>query len=317
MSARYQHVPLFLCLALIALAGCAREPNALIRVGTIVWPGYEPFFLGREKEYFKGIPVKLVEYTSNGDVLRAFQNGALEAAALTADEVLRLSETEPNLRAIAILDVSHGADALLVREDIKSLQELKGRSVGVEVNSTGIYLLSRVLEAAGLERQDVRVVFMENERHESAFREGEVDAVVTFEPYRNRLIQVGAVNLFDSSKIPHEIMDVLVVRQQLIQQRPEALRGLLEGWFKAGEYLNQHPLKAAEIMGAREGLSGEQFLKSLALVRIPSREENKRLLDPTNEKVMQVLRKIAKNMVGAGFLTNSVAPEQLVTNELL
>lgn len=60
---------------------------APLRIGTLVWPGYEPLYLARERGYLDPKSVRLVEYPSNSEVTRAFRNRAIEAAALTFDEV--------------------------------------------------------------------------------------------------------------------------------------------------------------------------------------------------------------------------------------
>jgi len=75
-----------------SLAGCGVEPAPPLRIGTNVWPGYEPLYLARELGYLDPRSVHLVEYPSASEVIRAFRNHAIEAAALTFDEVLLLTQ---------------------------------------------------------------------------------------------------------------------------------------------------------------------------------------------------------------------------------
>ena len=72
-----------------------RKPAAYespILLGTNVWPGYEPLYLARSLGYWDDSSVKLVEYSSASQVIRAFRNDAIHIAALTLDEVLLLKE---------------------------------------------------------------------------------------------------------------------------------------------------------------------------------------------------------------------------------
>lgn len=79
---------LVLCLLLAILAPLTHAGQVL-RLGTNVWPGYEPLYLAAEHEAWPSrFNVRMVEYPSATEVLRAFRNRALEAAALTLDEVL-------------------------------------------------------------------------------------------------------------------------------------------------------------------------------------------------------------------------------------
>ncbi len=76
----------------LSLAGCGVEPAPPLRIGTNVWSGYEPLYLARELGYLDPRSVHLVEYPSASEVIRAFRNQAIEAAALTFDEVLLLTQ---------------------------------------------------------------------------------------------------------------------------------------------------------------------------------------------------------------------------------
>ncbi|MGB5468727.1 MAG: nitrate/sulfonate/bicarbonate ABC transporter, partial [Sedimenticolaceae bacterium] len=69
---------------LLPAIGQAAQP---LRIGTNVWPGYEPLYLAAERENWKSkLDIRMVEYPSATEVIRAFRNRALEGAALTLDE---------------------------------------------------------------------------------------------------------------------------------------------------------------------------------------------------------------------------------------
>src|SRR6185436_4054176 len=142
-----------------------------------------------------------------------------------------------DLKIVLVLDFSNGADVVMAKPDIGSLQELRGRRIGYETTPFGAYMLTRSLEHAGLRLDEVKMVSVELDQHEKAFRAGEVDAIVTSEPSRSRLLATGAKLLFDSSKIPSEVTDVLVARESYLKSNPEAVEALLRGWFKALKYM--------------------------------------------------------------------------------
>lgn len=302
----------FLLIMCAALAGCGQRPESVLRLGAIPWPGYEGFFLARSLGFLSHTPWQLVEYPAAPEVIRSFQNGAIEAAALTGDEFLRLAEQNDEARAILLLDFSNGADALLAGPDIARLADLQGRRVGVEPNSVGAFLLHRALSSASLELAGVRIIPLGNEEHLAAFEAGAVDAVVTFEPHRSRLLAAGARVLFDTRQIPGDIMDVLVVRASLIKERPKALQELVNSWFAAQKRFQADPLTSARLVAPREGLSPEAFIKSLEGVAIPSLEENRSQLSGPEPALGARLRRLRDLMIESKLLRSAPDPAMLV-----
>ena len=169
-----------LVLLVFALAGCDK-PAPPLRVGANRWLGYEPLFLARDRGYYGGQPVQLLSFLSTTEVIRAYRNGALDVAAVTADEALLLAETLPDQRILLVCDFSLGADVILAKPQFPSLPDLKGRRIGVETTALGAYMLARALARAGMTAHDVTVVPMPLDEHEAAFRQDLVDAVVTHE----------------------------------------------------------------------------------------------------------------------------------------
>jgi NitT/TauT family transport system substrate-binding protein len=106
---------------LLALSGCGDKPAEPLVFGAITWPGYEPIYVARELGYLDRTPIHLAEFTNTTEVVRAFRNGKLHIAGLTLDEALSLRQSIPDLQVFMVADVSHGADALMARRDIKSL----------------------------------------------------------------------------------------------------------------------------------------------------------------------------------------------------
>lgn len=232
-----------------ALAGCA-EPVPPLRVGSIVFPGYELPFLAREKGWLDEREVRLVEMLSNTDTLRALAAGQLEAAMLTLDEMLSARADGVNLRAVLILDVSHGADVVLARPPL-TLRELAGRRVAVEDSAGGAIMLSALLAAAGLPIEQVRKVSFTLDRSVDHYRQQQADFIITVEPWASQLERQGARRVFDSTRIPGRIVDVLAVRADAAQRQASAVRHLVAAHFRAQEYWLRDPEQAATLMAAR------------------------------------------------------------------
>lgn len=301
-----------LMLAMLAGAGCTQAPQAPLRVGTHVWPGFEPLYLARDQGYYPPGSVRLVEYPSGSEVIRAFRNGAIDAAALTLDEVLLLAESTPDVSAILVLDVSHGGDAILAQPALTSLRDLKGKRVGLEATALGAFVLTRALQTVNMTPGDVTTVSLEVSEQERAFREGRVDAVVTYEPVRTRLLEAGARQIFDSSMIPGEIVDVLIVRRSLAAKRGAEIRSLIRGWYTALDLTRKDRKRAAALMAQREQLSASEFDQALQGLRFYGIEENRAMLAGPAPALVPAARRLIRIMLASHLLERPPDPEKLV-----
>jgi NitT/TauT family transport system substrate-binding protein len=115
--------------------------------------------------------------------------------------------------------------------------------------------------------------------------------------------------LFDSTQIPGEIVDVLAVRASVLDEQPKAIQSLLAGWFRAIDYLKREPGDAARRMGLRQQTTGEQFLKALQGLRIPSREENLRMLGGAAPELAVSGRRLMTLMLEAKLLRSGLEIE--------
>jgi NitT/TauT family transport system substrate-binding protein len=212
-------------------------------------------------------------------------------------------------RIILVVDVSHGADAVVGRTGMRTMKDLKGKRVAVEGGALGAFVLSRALALNGMQASDVKVVHLESNEQPSAFEKGQVDGAVTFDPYRAQLLRVGAKILFDSTQIPGEIVDLVAVRATVLDKQPKAIQGLLAGWFRALDYMKREPKDAARRMGLRQQTTGEQFLEALQGLRSPSREENFRMLGGATPELVVSGRRLMALMLEAKLLRGGLEIE--------
>ncbi|MBA4260724.1 MAG: ABC transporter, partial [Comamonadaceae bacterium] len=93
-------------------------------VGLNAWVGYDPLVLARDLHLLDVQQVKLVELASSSETLRHFRNGLIDAAALTLDETLRLADAAQDVRLVAVLSVSAGADVVMTAPEIRTPAQL-------------------------------------------------------------------------------------------------------------------------------------------------------------------------------------------------
>ena len=296
----------------LLLAACMRPLETPLRIGTNVWIGSEPLYLARNLGRLDASAVQLVEYPSASEVLRAFRNQAIDGMVISLDELFGLAADGLSPRVVLVVDVSNGADVVVGRRGMHSMRDLKGKSVAVESGALGAFVLSRALTLSSMEASDVDVVHLESNEQPTAFEKGRIDGAVTFDPYRAQFLGAGAVTLFDSTRIPGEIVDLIAVRANVLDEQPDAVQALLAGWFDALDYMRLHPRDAARRMGVRQQTSGEQFLEAQKGLHVPSREENLRMLAGPAPTLAVTGRRLMALMVDAKLLRTPLAIEDVL-----
>ncbi|MCW9055760.1 MAG: ABC transporter substrate-binding protein [Gammaproteobacteria bacterium] len=298
------------------IMGCShKEP--LLRIASNVWPGYELIYLARKLEYFGDDAVRLVELPSATVCIQSLAAGTIEGAMLTLDEVISARSGGIDLRVVAILDISMGADVLMAGPEIKSISDLVGKRIGVEQSAVGAVMLDAILDEGGLKPEDIETKYMTVNRHREAYNAKQVDALITFEPVKTQLIADGAHQLFDSSQIPGRIIDVLAVLPSVIENSPDNLRKLVAAHFQARDYFRNNQIQASEIMSKRLQLDPADVPGSYDGIELPDININYQWMGGANSKLTQSAIVLEEIMKKAKLLSGSTDLVNLIDNRFL
>ncbi|MDX9885774.1 ABC transporter substrate-binding protein [Thauera sp.] len=304
-------------LCLPALAACS-PPAAPLSVSAHPWPGYELMFLAAREGWIDERSVQLRESVSATESMQRLRAGTIDAAALTLDETITLLAEGVDLRVVLVFNVSSGADALVAKPHVRSLQDLRGRRVGVEDSAVGALMLHAALATAGMSRSDVIATPLTFDQHLAAWTQGKVDAVVSFEPVRGMLLRKHGRVLFDSTGLPDTIIDVLAVSAQTMadKNKRRALRLLIDGHFLALRHLRTNPADAAYRLAVRLGDSGPAALQSYRGLILPDEHANRRLLDAQGQ-LHQSVKTLSAMMLEWGQIARAPQLDRLIDASLL
>jgi NitT/TauT family transport system substrate-binding protein len=212
-------------LFLLPVQTWAQKPE--FTVAWSIYVGWDPYqYMAKSgllrkwgEKYGVAIRVQRFDYAPSID---AFTSKNVDACAMTNMEALDLPAASGiDTTAILIGDYSNGNDAVMAR-DGNTLQSLPGKKVLLVQKTVSEYLLERAFVKNNLE-SEVRKVKLVNTSDGSivaAFMNDSSEAgVVTWKPLVSQLQKVkGVTTLFDSSKIPGEILDLLVVRSEVLNR---------------------------------------------------------------------------------------------------
>jgi len=299
--------------------GPARAAAQTLHLGYSTWVGYGPLFLARDNRYFDeaGVNVELTNIEDPKLRFAALAAGKLDGLVTTLDTLSLYWKPNLQFQAVLGLDDSKGGDGIVSSDAIKTIKELRGKRVAFNEGSVSNFFLSVLLRQNGMTEKDIRGVNLRQDDAGAAFLAGKVDAAVTWEPWLTRAKQKpGGHILVDSSKTPGLIVDVMVIRRDVLTAHPDAVRGAVAGWYKAVDYWKKNPDDANRIMAKAVGgwlKDVKTFKETLDGVRYYDEAINQEYMAPggqiwvTAQNAIDIWRSLGKitTKVSAGDIVNN------------
>jgi NitT/TauT family transport system substrate-binding protein len=310
-----------IALAAASFASSVSAATKLI-VGHDLWIGYSAVFIAQEKGYFKdaGLAVELKPFSNPGETLPAMATGQLDIGLTTVQNLVLLNGTSSSTAvAIALLDASNGADAIVAKASIKSLPALKGKKIGVTFGEVNHFLLLVALEKAGLKDTDVSLVNMSADDAGAAFVAGQIDAAVTWEPWVTKAKSAGGHTLFTSAEIPDTVIDCIAVPQASVKAKRATYSAFIGAIDKGVSFLREHPAEALPLIGKYLGAGDDDVKGMLEGDKIYSLADNRTLFGTTGENApaYATLRRVIDFTKGKGLIERDVNPAALIDASLV
>jgi len=275
------------------IPGCI--PGKPLKIAAQVWPGYTFLYLGLAQGFISNTCLKLIKTEHLGESASALAKGEVDGAALTLDEVVHLLDQGLSLKVVLVLDISAGADVVMVAPAIKKPADLQGKRIGVESSSLGAIMLSKLLEANHLTHDLVQIVPMGFD-HIKAWDDNKLDAVITYEPNANILEQKGLRRIWDSRNISGAIVDVLAVRSDVTHRHSSALTEIVTGHFKALGLWQNNPIDTMYLLGKILRIDPEDVKAAFMGLDLPDASFNRHYLTPPAGELTTAAAEIARIM---------------------
>jgi NitT/TauT family transport system substrate-binding protein len=252
-----------------ALAVPARAAAAPLRLGYSDWPGWVAWQIAIDKGWFAeaGLDVKF-EWFDYSASMEALSAGKIDADFVTNGDALVLGANGTRNVIVLVTDYSNGNDMIVARPGIRSIGELKGKKVGVEVGLVDHLLLLEGLKSAGLAQDDVTLVNAKTNETPQVLASGQVDAIAAWQPNAGQSMKAlpGAHPVFTSAQAPGLIYDVLTVNPATLATHRADYQKLERIWDRLVSYINDPKTQAdaVQIMAMRVGLQPAQYQRLLA-----------------------------------------------------
>jgi NitT/TauT family transport system substrate-binding protein len=248
-----------------------------VYVGWMPWPWAAQNGIVKKWADKYGIEIDVIEVSDYSTSINQYTAGGFDALTITNMDTLAVPAVGGvDSTSIITGDYSNGNDAVILKNKSK-FTDIKGQKVNIVQYSVSQYLLERGLQLHGMTERDLKVVNTSDADMAAAYLTPEVTAVVTWNPIVEQIMaSASAHNVFNSSQIPGEILDLVIVNTKTLNANPEFAKALCGIWYETlGIMLSGTPAaRAAQTeMGTLSGTDYAGFasqLKTTHLFSAPS-----------------------------------------------
>ena len=233
-----------------------------IKIGYSAWPGWFPLTVAEQEKVYEdaGIDVEMVYFTDYTASLDALAAGKVDINAQTLNDTLFGVAAGSEQTIIVAGDNSTGNDAIICDESITSVEDLAGKTIGAEEGVVDHFLLLQGLAEEDMTQDDIDFVGVKTDAAAAGFAEGEFDCVGVFAPFTVQALErEGSHVLFDSGDFPGVIPDHLVAATSLVEERPDDVQKVVDGWYATLDLLDEDPDGTTAIMAEQAGISPEEY----------------------------------------------------------
>jgi NitT/TauT family transport system substrate-binding protein len=249
--------------ALLTQPAHAAEKTSF-KVAWSIYVGWMPWDYANESGILKkwadkyGIKIQLTQVNDYVESINQYAAGSFDGCVMTNMDMLTIpSAAGVDSTALIVGDYSNGNDGVVLKGEGKKLADIKGQSVNLVELSVSHYLLARGLASIGLAERDVKIVKTSDADMVSAFATPGVTAAVAWKPQLSELLAMPKTTLvFSSSKIPGEILDLMVVNTRVLKDNPKLGRALVGAWYETLAVMQAKNAKATAALEAMARASG-------------------------------------------------------------
>jgi NitT/TauT family transport system substrate-binding protein len=267
-----------------------------IYVGWMPWPYAADAGIVKKWGDKYGIKINVTQINDYVESINQYTAGKFDGVTVTNMDALTIPAAGGvDSSAIIMGDFSNGNDGVVLKKG-KTLADIKGQQINIVELSVSHYLLARGLASVKLKEKDIKTVNTSDADIVAAFKSKDSTAVVTWNP---QLMEVkaepGATEVFDSSKIPGEIEDLMLVNTETLKDNPNLGKALVGIWYETIALMQDPGDKGKAAREAMAKLSGtdlagfEAQLKTTRMFYTP-KDALVFMAGPEMSKIMDLVR---------------------------
>lgn len=261
-----------LCLAATWGLPASAAPKTSFNVCWTIYAGWMPWDYIQAKGIMAkwakkhGVTIQVTQLNDYVESLNQYTAGKFDGCTMTNMDALTVPAAGGvDSTALIAGSYSNGNDGIVLKGAGKTMKDIKGQNVNLVQFSVSHYLLARGLDAAGLRERDVKVVNTSDADIVGAFGTPKVTSVVTWNPQLAGVAATpGSTMVFDSSKVPGEIIDLMVVNTATLKDNPALGKALTGAWFEVMAMMKAKDKEALTHMAKASGTDLAGYAAQLA-----------------------------------------------------
>lgn len=250
MTARLRTATAMLALAtLIAVGGCSADSSSTgeaagatgtVTVGTL--KGQPHLFAPFLYDDFlpEGLEVEVVQFDTSPDIKNAVVSRNVDFGVTGVPSALSGVATGQDV--VVVASAADGGSNIVGGEDITSVQDLAGKTVGYPQGASQEVLLRLTLEQHGVDIDDLELVNLPFSDMAKALASGQIDAFSSAELGPSIAMQGGAHQIVSPYDTPVGRVNIgLVTTQRLIDANPELVQAVVDTHVQATDSMVAAP----------------------------------------------------------------------------
>ncbi|SFJ41061.1 taurine transport system substrate-binding protein [Phyllobacterium sp. CL33Tsu] len=201
--------------------------------------GAVPYLVGiANGELAKGTgwDIEFRRFNSGADIFAAIASGDVQIGDVGSSPYAASVSKDLDVKGIYITAGAGDSEALVVRPEIKSAADLKGKKFSAAPVSTDHYQLLAYLKQEGLTENDAQVIAMPQPQIVAAWKRGDIDGAFVWDPALSELKKDGKVLITSGevSKRGAPVFSSLVVTGDFSKKNPDFLAkyvGLIDKYY--------------------------------------------------------------------------------------
>ena len=285
------------------LSGNLVKTNNIVKIGYIPIALSLPVYVAEENGYFQseGVEYELVTMDSTDSIIKGLVDNQIDAAfEVSLAPVLSYEEKNPgSIKIFSVSDLTSQEpfDSIIIKQDsgLKTLKDLEGKRLGILPGQTGktlISLFKEFLRPKGVDSESIQFISVAPDAQISALANGDVDAVLTFEPTVTQAMQsIQARRLYGSflgEQIEHNPQGAAIFTSEFVKDNPVFAKKIVNIFDKSADYVKSNETGARKILSNRLRIN-TQVTSYMALFRMTkSLEIDKKII----QKYITVLNNV-------------------------
>lgn len=236
--------------------GESQQAQNTLKIGSLTIEENLPVLVAQQEGYFteQNLQVELVPFQSPVELQSAFQAGQLDGTITDIMIAALLKSSGEDLRVTSIAlgaTPEEGRFAIVAspKSTIQSVQDLKGKSIGISNNSIIEYVTDGLLKEGGVDPSEVKKTTVAKiPLRVEMLLSNQIDAIVVPDPLITFVVSEGAKIIAEDSKGENLSQSVTIMSNKVINEKKDVISRYYQAYIKAVQAINQSPDKYKELL---------------------------------------------------------------------